>query len=275
MNRWRETCQVRRDLIPCPRNDNGSRGSRVHEMRNRVRVMCKPGSVGGRGGQPPRSTRPGLRPFRVQASVKAPESWPGQPGLRAGGNLLGRNLDGNQIARKYRTCAGHADLLFRDGGKRQAGKCDCLLEFTSRPELSLRAAHESGHNSMCQNGLKVLLRVTVRTKKRDSSAISSGVAAGKLEQKGGTGQTRGPVIGRKRDDWRKRDGSETGPADVRAIFTRARHFDFGPPFAGDPWDDRPTLGPNIGDFLLPFRLAEGAASLHAAAKRFQFLASSV
>ena len=46
MNRWRETCQVRRDLIPCPRNDNGSRGSRVHEMRNRVRVMCKPGSVG-------------------------------------------------------------------------------------------------------------------------------------------------------------------------------------------------------------------------------------
>ena len=60
MNRWRETCQVRRDLIPCPRNDNGSRGSRVHEMRNRVRVMCKPGSVGGRGGQPPRSTRPEL-----------------------------------------------------------------------------------------------------------------------------------------------------------------------------------------------------------------------
>ena len=27
MNRWRETCQVRRDLIPCPRNDNGSRNS--------------------------------------------------------------------------------------------------------------------------------------------------------------------------------------------------------------------------------------------------------
>ena len=25
-----------------------------------------------------------------------------------------------------------------------------------------------------------------------------------------------------------------GPADVRAIFNRARHFDFGPPFAGDP-----------------------------------------
>ena len=92
-------------------------------------------------------------------------------------NLLGRNLDGNQIARKYRTCAGHADLLFRDGGKRQAGKCDCLLEFTSRPELSLRAVRESGHNSICQNGLKVLLRVTVRPKKRDSSAISSGVAA--------------------------------------------------------------------------------------------------
>ena len=116
-------------------------------------------------------------PFRVQASVKAPESCAWSTRSEGGANLLGRDLDGNQIARKYRTCAGHADLLFRDGGKRQAGKCDCLLEFTSRPELSLRAARESGHNSMCQNGLKVLLRVTVRTKKRDSSAISSGVAA--------------------------------------------------------------------------------------------------
>jgi hypothetical protein len=38
-----------------------------------------------------------------------------------GANLLGRNLDGNQIAWKYRACAGHADLLFRDGVKRQAG----------------------------------------------------------------------------------------------------------------------------------------------------------
>ena len=50
----------------------------------------------------------------------------------------------------------------------------------------------------------------------------------------------------------KRDGSDIvklgGPADVRAIFTRARHFDFGPPFAGDPWDDRPTLGPNVARF---------------------------
>jgi hypothetical protein len=91
--------------------------------------------------------------------------------------LLGRNLDGNQIAREYRTCAGHADPLFRDGGKRQAGKCDRLLEFRSRPELSLRAARESGHISICQNGLKVLLRATVRPQKRDSSAISSGVAA--------------------------------------------------------------------------------------------------
>ena len=43
---------------PCPRNDDGSRGSRIHEMRNRVRVMCKPGSVGDLGGQPPKSTRP-------------------------------------------------------------------------------------------------------------------------------------------------------------------------------------------------------------------------
>ncbi len=43
---------------PCPRNDDGSRGSRIHEMRNRVRVMCEPGSVGGLGGRPPRPTRP-------------------------------------------------------------------------------------------------------------------------------------------------------------------------------------------------------------------------
>ena len=52
----------------------------------------------------------------------------------------------------------------------------------------------------------------------------------------------------------KRDGSDIvklgGPADVRAIFTRARHFDFGPPFAGDPWDDRPTLGPNVAQISL-------------------------
>jgi hypothetical protein len=50
----------------------------------------------------------------------------------------------------------------------------------------------------------------------------------------------------------KRDRSDIvklgGPADVRAIFTRARHFVFGPPFAGDPWDDRPTLGPNVARF---------------------------
>jgi len=120
---------------------------------------------------------PSGAPFACKHRLKHRNRAPGQQGLRVGANLLGRNLDGNQIARKYRTCAGHADLLFRDGGKRQAGKCDCLLEFTSRPELSLRAARESGHNSMCQNGLKVLLRVTVRPKKRDSSAISSGVAA--------------------------------------------------------------------------------------------------
>src|SRR5271167_3601562 len=101
----------------------------------------------------------------------------GQQGLRVGANLLGRNLHGNQIACKYRACAGHEDLLLRDGGKRHVGKCDCLLEFTCRPELALGAARESGHNSICQNGLKVLLRATVRPQKRDSSAISSGVAA--------------------------------------------------------------------------------------------------
>ena len=61
----------------------------------------------------------------------------------------------------------------------------------------------------------------------------------------------GPCAGMVRNG--KRDGSDIvklgGPADVRAIFTRARHFDFGPPFAGDPWDDRPTLGPNVSRFL--------------------------
>src|SRR5208337_5449567 len=50
----------------------------------------------------------------------------------------------------------------------------------------------------------------------------------------------------------KRDGSDIvklgGPAAVRAIFNRARHFDFGPPFAGDPWGDRPTPGPNVSRF---------------------------
>ena len=78
-----------------------------------------------------------------------------------GANLQSRNLDGNQIAWKYRRCAGHANLLFRDGVKRQVGKCDCLLEFTTKPELSQSRA-ESGHNSMCQNGLKILLRAIVR-----------------------------------------------------------------------------------------------------------------
>ena len=120
---------------------------------------------------------PSGTPFRCRHRIKHRKRAPGQRGLRVGANLLSRNLDGNQIAWKYRRCAGQANLLFRDGGKRQAGKCDCLLEFTSRPELALGAARESGHNSICQNGLKVLLRATVGPQKRDSSAISSGVAA--------------------------------------------------------------------------------------------------
>ena len=66
----------------------------------------------------------------------------------------------------------------------------------------------------------------------------------------GSGKRDGSAIG----DMGKREESGTGPcklggpADVRAIFNRARHFDFGPPFAGDPWDDRPTLGPNVSRF---------------------------
>ena len=81
--------------------------------------------------------------------------------------------------------------------------------------------------------------------------------------------------GKRESERGKRDGSDIvklgGPADVRAIFTRARHFDFGPPFAGDPWDDRPTLGPNVSRFPSAIPAGQGAASLHAAAKRFQFL----
>ena len=63
----------------------------------------------------------------------------------------------------------------------------------------------------------------------------------------GSGSGTGPILlGSGSGRVRKRDGSNIvklgGPADVRATFTRARHFDFGPPFAGDPWDGRPTLG---------------------------------
>ena len=75
-------------------------------------------------------------PFPVQAPDKAPETCTWSTRSEGGRNLLSRNLDGNQIAWKYRRCAGHANLLFRDGVKRQVGKCDCLLEFTTRPELS-------------------------------------------------------------------------------------------------------------------------------------------
>src|SRR5271166_4984689 len=66
--------------------------------------------------------------------------------------------------------------------------------------------------------------------------------SGTAKAESGTG---GPKSG-------KRDRSDIvklgSPTDVRAIFTRARHFDFGPPFAGDPWDERPTLGPNVSRF---------------------------
>src|SRR5271166_1102049 len=43
-------------------------------MRNRVRVMCKPGSVGDLGGQPPRSTRPGILP-RAETVDRPPSLW--------------------------------------------------------------------------------------------------------------------------------------------------------------------------------------------------------
>src|SRR5208337_2281978 len=77
-------------------------------------------------------------------------------------------------------------------------------------------------------------------RKRDRSDIvklggPADVRSGKRDRKRKAGQVRSG----------KRDRSDIvklgGPADVRAIFTRARHFDFVPPFAGAPWDDRPTL----------------------------------
>ena len=98
---------------------------------------------------------PSGTPFRCRHRIKHRKRAPGQRGLRVGANLQSRNLDGNQIAWKY-----GSNLLFRDGVKRQVGKCDCLLEFTTSPELSQSRA-ESGHNSMWQNGLKILLRAIV------------------------------------------------------------------------------------------------------------------
>src|SRR5271166_2119996 len=41
-------------------------------MRNRVRVMCKPGSVGDLGGQPPRSTRPAGSAAPVREPLLSP-----------------------------------------------------------------------------------------------------------------------------------------------------------------------------------------------------------
>ena len=115
-------------------------------------------------------------PARAPDSRPTPHAPRPTPHL-VGVNLLGRNLHGSRIAWSCRACAGHAVFLFRDGLERQAGECDFLLEFTCRPELALGAARKSGLNRICQNGLNVLLRATVRPQKRDSSAITSGVAA--------------------------------------------------------------------------------------------------
>ena len=79
-----------------------------------------------------------------------------------GANLLGRNLDGNPIAWKYRTCAGHADIFFVMVSNVRRGNLIAYYKVASRTELALGAARESGHNSLCQNRLKVLLRATVR-----------------------------------------------------------------------------------------------------------------
>ena len=90
-------------------------------------------------------------------------------------------------------------------------------------------------------------------RKRDGSGGGRGTKAGRGGRKRdgsdigrGDESGTGPILGTKAG--RVLYCKLGGPADVRAIFTRARHFDFGPPFAGDPWDDRPTLGPNVSRF---------------------------
>ena len=95
-----------------------------------------------------------------------------------------------------------------------------------------------------------------------SGGAESGTGSGKRDGSGGKRDGSGKRddgsgkrddgSGKRDDGSGKRDGSDIvklgGPADVQAIFNRARHFEFGPPFAGDPWDDRPTLGPNVSRF---------------------------
>ncbi len=82
-------------------------------------------------------------PFPVRAPDRAPETCTWSTRSEGGANLLGRDLHGKQIAWKPRTCAGHAELLFSDGLKRQAGECNCLLLFTSRQSPALSLAKSS------------------------------------------------------------------------------------------------------------------------------------
>ena len=59
-HRWRETWRVLRNPWRCSRNDNGSRNSeeRASEMTSQMREIRTSGSVGARGEQSPRATRP-------------------------------------------------------------------------------------------------------------------------------------------------------------------------------------------------------------------------
>ena len=59
-HRWRETWRVLRNPWRCSRNDNGSRNSeeRASEMTSQIREIRTSGSVGARGEQSPRATRP-------------------------------------------------------------------------------------------------------------------------------------------------------------------------------------------------------------------------
>ena len=57
---------------PCPRNDDGSRRSRIHGMTSRVRGICTPGSVGALGGNPQSD------PARGPSTKSDPEAPPAE-----------------------------------------------------------------------------------------------------------------------------------------------------------------------------------------------------
>src|SRR5271166_5343304 len=140
-------------------------------FRCKHRIMHRKGGPGQRG---PQYTGFGVGrgfaiwgPFPVQAPDNARETWTWSTRSEGGRQLAGphpRRKPGRvEVPNMCWTCGS----LISCGCKTFGGNCDCLLEFTSRTELSLGAARESGHNSMCHNGLRVLLRATVRDRPRE------------------------------------------------------------------------------------------------------------